>query len=78
MKANIHEAKSQLSKLIALAMGGEEVIIAKAGHPLVRLVPIECDDSRRKGGQWHGRVRIAEDFDQLSADIAKAFGIERK
>jgi prevent-host-death family protein len=74
--ANIHEAKSQLSKLIEHAMNGEEVIIAKAGQPMVRLVPIRPDDSPRVGGQWKGRVRIAEDFDTLPEDIAGAFGVE--
>lgn len=75
--ANIHEAKSQLSKLIEHAMNGEEVIIAKAGQPMVRLVPIRADESPRVGGQWKGRVRIAEDFDTLPDDIAAAFGIEQ-
>jgi prevent-host-death family protein len=74
--ANIHEAKSQLSKLIEHAMNGEEVVIAKAGQPMVRLVPIQADDSPRVGGQWQGRVRIADDFDVLPDDIAAAFGIE--
>ena len=45
--ANIHEAKSRLSKLIEHALSGEEVIIAKAGQPMVRLVPIHADDSPR-------------------------------
>ena len=63
--ANIHDAKSQLSKLVERAMGGEEVIIAKAGTPMVRLVPIQSDATPRQGGQWNGRVRIAEDFDAL-------------
>jgi len=74
--ANIHEAKSQLSKLVKHAMNGEEVIIAKAGKPMVRLVPIRAGDLRRLGGQWKGRVRIAEDFDVLPDDIAAAFGID--
>ena len=74
--ANLHEAKSQLSKLVEQAMRGEEVIIAKAGQPMVRLVPIRPDDSPRQGGQWKGRVRIAEDFDTLPADLAAAFGME--
>ena len=74
--ANIHEAKSQLSKLVEQAMNGEEVIIAKAGQPMVRLVPIHADASPRQGGQWKGRVRIAEDFDTLPPDIAAAFGID--
>jgi prevent-host-death family protein len=74
--ANIHEAKSQLSKLIEHAMNGEEVIIAKAGQPMVRLMPLQKDDSPRRGGQWKGRVRIAADFDTLPEDIAAAFGVE--
>jgi prevent-host-death family protein len=74
--ANIHEAKSRLSKLIEHALSGEEVIIAKAGQPMVRLVPIHADESPRVGGQWKGRVRIAEDFDALPDDIAAAFGME--
>ena len=72
---NIDEAKSQLSKLVEHAMNGEEVIIAKAGQPMVRLVPILADDSPRVGGQWQGRVRLADDFDALPDDIAAAFGI---
>ncbi len=75
--ANIHEAKSQLSKLIDHAMSGEEVIIAKAGQPMVRLVPFHADATPRTGGQWKGRVRIAEDFDTLPDDIAAAFGSKR-
>ena len=74
--ANIHDAKSQLSKLIEHAMNGEEVIIAKAGQPMVRLVPIHPDKTPRQGGQWKGRVRIADDFDTLPDDIASAFGIK--
>lgn len=73
---NIHEAKSQLSKLVDHAMKGEEIIIAKAGKPMVRLVPIQPDHSPRTGGQWKGRVHIAPDFDTLPDDIASAFGID--
>ena len=75
--ANIHQAKSQLSKLIELALHGEEVIIAKAGKPVITLVPILVDDAPRQGGQWKGRVRIADDFDLLPDDIAAALGIEQ-
>ncbi|OJW13058.1 MAG: antitoxin [Planctomycetales bacterium 71-10] len=73
--ANIHDAKSRLSKLVEQALRGEEVVIARAGKPLVRLVPIEADASPRVGGQWKGRVRIAEDFDSLPEDVAEAFGM---
>jgi prevent-host-death family protein len=74
--ANIHEAKSQLSKLIERALEGEDVIIAKAGRPVVRLVPVRTNETPRRGGQWKGKVRIADDFDTLPDDIAKAFGID--
>jgi prevent-host-death family protein len=59
---DIREAESHLPQLIERALGGEEVIIAEAGTPVVRLVPIRPDDSPRRGGQWKGRVRIADDF----------------
>lgn len=75
---NIHEAKSQLSKLIECALEGEEVVIAKSGEPIVKIVPIVVDESPRQGGQWKGRVRIADDFDSLPPDIAEAFGIDPK
>jgi prevent-host-death family protein len=73
---NIHEAKSQLSKLVERALKGEEVIIARAGKPMVRLVPVRDNDAPRNGGQWKGKVRIAEDFDELPEDIARAFGMD--
>jgi prevent-host-death family protein len=75
---NIHQAKSQLSKLVERALHGEDVIIARAGKPLVRLVPVQQNDQPRRGGQWKGKVRIAEDFDELPDDIARAFGIENE
>lgn len=72
---NMHEAKSQLSKLVDRALSGEEIIIARSGKPVVRLIPIRAEDEPRRGGQWKGRVRIAEDFDDLPDDIAAAFGM---
>ena len=73
--ANIHAAKSQLSKLIKSALAGEEVIIARAGTPVVRLVPVTKNHGPRVGGQWKGKVHIADDFDELPPDIAAAFGM---
>jgi len=73
---NIHEAKSQLSRLVERALAGEEVIIALAGKPMVRLVPIHESGAPRKEGQWKGKVRIADDFDELPEDIARAFGMD--
>ena len=63
--ANMHEAKSQLSKLVDAALAGEEVIIQKAGKPAVRLVPVAAGTGRRKPGAWHGKVRMAPDFDEM-------------
>jgi prevent-host-death family protein len=72
--SNIHQAKSQLSKLIEMAERGEEVIIARAGKPVVRLVPYRASNEPRQGGQWKGRVRILPDFDELPPDLSEAFG----
>ena len=71
---NIHQAKTELSKLIEQALAGEDVVIAKAGKPVVKLVPVQA--KRPIGeliGVWKGRVNIAPDFDELPEDIAAAF-----
>lgn len=62
--ANIHEAKSQLSKLIESALAGEEIIIAKAGKPLVKLIPYQEEQKPRIPGGWEGKVTMADDFDE--------------
>ena len=73
--ANIHEAKSQLSKLIERAEAGEEIIIARAGKPVARLVAYRDGGGSRRGGQWRGKVKIRADFDELPDDMAAAFGM---
>ena len=73
LTANIHQAKSQLSKLIEQALQGEEVVICKAGKPIVRLVQYEQPRNVRRGGQWHGQVEIAPDFDELPEELTAAF-----
>ncbi len=70
---NIHDAKTNLSHLIALAYKGEEVIICKAGKPLVRLIRYQQQPTSRKAGFWRGKVVISQDFDESSADIEVAF-----
>lgn len=62
--ANIHEAKSQLSKLIESALAGEEIIIAKAGKPLVKLIPYQEEQKPRIPGGWEDKVTMADDFDE--------------
>lgn len=67
-KVNIHEAKTQLSKLIELAKKGEDVVIAKNGEPEVRLVPYK-KEPKEWFGMDAGKGWIAEDFDELPEDI---------
>ena len=59
---NIHEAKTQLSRLIERVRAGEEVVIAKAGKPVARLVPVVPAGFVRKPGSLKGRIRIDGDF----------------
>ena len=61
---NIHEAKTHFSKLIERIAQGEEIIIAKSGKPMARLVPFLNRRAPRVGAQWRGLVRIREDFDE--------------
>ena len=70
---NIHDAKTHLSELIRRALAGEEIVIGKAGDPMVTLVPFQAKATQRKGGQWRGRVFVAEDFDELPPEVASAF-----
>jgi prevent-host-death family protein len=65
---NMHEAKTDLSRLVERALAGEDVVIARAGVPVVRLVPV-VRRGTRKLGQWAGLVQMAHDFDApLSPD----------
>ena len=71
--ANIHEAKSHLSKLIDLAFQGEDVVICKAGKPLVRLIKYQKTSQPRIPGAWKGKVTISKDFDELPDSFMAAF-----
>ena len=72
----MHEAKSQLSKLVERARDGEEVIIERRGTPVARLVAIgeTRSFSDTRGLFPASELQIAEDFDELPDDIAEAFG----
>lgn len=71
---NLYEAKTSLSDLVERAAAGEEIVIAKAGRPLAKLVPLDRASERRKPGGWEGKVRIADDFDApLPDDVLDAF-----
>jgi prevent-host-death family protein len=66
---NIHEAKTRLSELLAMAMEGEEVIIVKANKPMVKLVPIMFQKGKKRVfGMHRGEVWISEDFDEPLPD----------
>jgi prevent-host-death family protein len=58
----VHAAKTQLSKLIARAEAGEEVIIARRDKPVVRLVPVEVPKPRRQFGSMKGRASVGPEF----------------
>jgi len=70
---NIYEAKAHFSALIDRAEGGEEIVIARAGKPVARLVPL-APHPERKPGRMRGKIWIAEDFDApLPPDLLKLF-----
>lgn len=77
MRVDESQAANQLSQLLDRVERGEEVIVERAGKPIARLVPYAKTRARRVPGGWEGRVRIAEDFDELPEEIADAFGIPR-
>ena len=60
---SIHEAKTQLSRLLKRVAAGEEIVIAKAGRPVARLVPVAAVARDRVLGGWEGKVIIPDDFD---------------
>ena len=70
---NVHEAKTELSRLLEAVEGGERIVIARAGEPVAMLVPYKAATRRRRLGQFRGEVTIHADFDELPAEIAAAF-----
>jgi prevent-host-death family protein len=71
----MHEAKTKLSQLVERAEAGEDVVIARNGKPVARLVPVRTAAALASvRGIWRGRVSLAEDFDELPGDVADAFG----
>lgn len=74
---NLYEAKTALSKLVDRAAAGEEIVIAKAGTPLAKLVPFPRAAARREPGGWEGRLFVSEDFDdELPAELLDRFAGE--
>lgn len=75
---NIHEAKTQLSKLVERASKGESFIIAKAGKPMVKVVPIEAQKKPKlkRFGFLKGEINVPDDINEGDAEIAKLFGVD--
>jgi prevent-host-death family protein len=71
---NMHEAKTQLSRLAERAANGEEIVIARGGRPLARLVPIRDRPEPRRLGRLRGKIRVSDDFDApLPEDVLRGF-----
>jgi prevent-host-death family protein len=70
---NIHEAKTHLSRLVERVVTGEEIVIARAGHPLVRMVPYLERSEPRVPGTMSGRIAIEADFDATPEWLLGAF-----
>jgi prevent-host-death family protein len=71
----MHEAKTRLSQLVQRAEAGEDIVIARHGTPVARLVPVRATSSLASvRGALRGTVRMADDFDELPDDIAEALG----
>ena len=78
MQINIHEPDANLTQLLKLVMAGEEVIIGdEDGEPVAKLVSYAVSKKPNLVfGVWKGKVKIADDFDELPPEIAEAFGME--
>jgi prevent-host-death family protein len=73
-QVNVHEAKTQLSRLLEEVEAGERIVIARAGEPVAVLSPYRAAVRRRRLGLFAGQAVIHPDFDELPADIAAALG----
>lgn len=70
---NVHEAKTRLSRLLREVERGDEVVIARAGTPVARLIAYTPSSEAREPGAWKGRVAMAADFDELPDEVMAAF-----
>lgn len=76
-KVNIHEAKTHLSGLLERVEAGEEIVIARAGKPVAKLVPIEAPAGKRPLGLYKGQIWMSEDFDEpLPWQVFPGFPLE--
>jgi prevent-host-death family protein len=71
-QVNVYEAKTQLSKLLEQVENGDEIIIARNGRPVARLVPVQRRTSPRVPGAWKGKVWMADDFDDPGGEYGES------
>ena len=73
-QVNIHEAKTHLSRLVEEVAAGEEIVIAKAGRPIAKLVPLASGLEPRQLGSLRGKIWLADDFDApLPEEVLASF-----
>lgn len=70
---NVHEAKTHLSRLLDQAHAGQEIILAKAGKPYARLMPLAAEPAARRPGRLRGQIDTTAFFDPLPADELDAW-----
>jgi len=70
---NMHQAKSSLSRLVERALAGEEIVIARNGEPLVKLVPVPKERKPRVPGRGKGKIWISPDFEFTDEEIKEVF-----
>ena len=74
-QVNVHEAKTHLSRLLSEVEEGQEIVIARGGKPVARLVPDNGQRTRRTPGSAKGKIWIADDFDAPDEQIERDFGL---
>lgn len=70
---NMYEAKANLSKLVQKALSGEEVILAKSGRPLVKLIPADMGKKDIKFGLMKGQIQLADNFNEFDPELQEMF-----
>jgi prevent-host-death family protein len=73
MMVNVHEAKTHLSRLLERVEASEEIIVARSGKPIARLVPYRPDRAPRQPGRLRGAITMAPDFDETPEDLIDGF-----
>ena len=73
VQVNVYEAKTRLSQLLDQAAQGEDVVIARNGTPVARLVPVQRPAVRRQPGSLRGKIWMAPDFDETPEELVDLF-----